>query len=68
MKLTIGDLEAMAGTTLDAAAAAQILGCHPQSLRDQARRDPSALGFPVSIIGRRVIIPREPFIKWINGQ
>ena len=38
------------------------------TLRDQARRDPSALGFPVSIIGRRVIIPREPFIQWIKGQ
>lgn len=47
--------------------AARILGTNPQSIRAQAHRDPLALGFPVIVIGRRVLIPRKPFTSFIQG-
>ncbi len=44
------------------------LGVHPQSLRMQARLDPSKLGFPITVIGKAVRIPKQGFINWIKGQ
>ncbi len=46
--------------------AARLLGVHPQSIREQAHRDPKKLGFPVSVVGTRVLIPKEPFYKFIG--
>lgn len=43
-----------------------ILGCDPQCLRSQARSDPSVLGFPVTIIGRKIRIPRIPFLEYVG--
>lgn len=47
---------------------APVLGCKPYSLTLQARDDPAALGFPVCVVGRRVLIPRVPFLTWIDGE
>lgn len=47
---------------------APVLGCKPYSLTLQAREDPSALGFPVCVMGTRVRIPRVPFLNWIDGE
>lgn len=47
---------------------APVLGCKPYSLTLQARDDPAALGFPVCVVGRRVLIPRVPFLAWIDGE
>ena len=46
--------------------AGKLLGVHPQSIREQAHRDPKKLGFPVSVVGTRVLIPKEPFYKFIG--
>lgn len=46
--------------------AARLLGVHPQSIRDQAHIDPKMLGFPVCVIGARVLIPKEPFYRFIG--
>lgn len=46
---------------------ARVLGVHPQTVRDQAHTDPRALGFPVIVVGSRVLIPRKPFINFIKG-
>ena len=48
--------------------AASYFGCNPQKLREQAHRDREKLGFPVSIIGNRVKIPKEAFIKFCKGE
>lgn len=48
--------------------AADILGCDPYKINVQARKDPSKLGFPVTIIGSRVKIPRRAFIRWMEGN
>lgn len=47
---------------------APILGVNPQSIRTQAQKDVRQLGFPASVIGNRVLIPKEGFLKWIGGE
>lgn len=46
---------------------APVLECDPQKIRTQAHTDPAMLGFPVSVIGTRVKIPRKPFISFVEG-
>lgn len=57
-------LRASEKTMLTPAEVAPVLGCKPYSINVQAQHDPAALGFPVCVLGRRVLIPREPFISW----
>ena len=45
---------------------APIIGCDPQWIRDTARSNPDALGFPVLIVGRRTKIPRIPFLRYLG--
>ena len=51
---------------LIASEAAKILGCSPQLLRDTAHNNPSGLGFPVVVVGKRVLIPKLPFYKYLG--
>lgn len=46
---------------------AKALNIIPQGLRNQARADPKMLGFPVTVIGSRILIPRKPFIAFFEG-
>lgn len=46
---------------------ADIIGCDPHKIRVQAKTHPELIGFPVSVIGARVRIPRRPFIQWVEG-
>ena len=43
---------------------APILKADPLYLRETARQAPEALGFPVCVVGRRVKIPRVPFLRF----
>ena len=43
-----------------------ILECNPNDLRGQARDRPDLLGFPVTVYGTRVKIPRLPFIQFVE--
>ena len=43
---------------------APILKADPLYLREPARQAPEALGFPVSVVGRRVKLPRVPFLRF----
>lgn len=52
---------------LTPAEAAEALGCRAYAINVQARQDPARLGFPVSVIGRRVRIPRLGFLRWADG-
>lgn len=45
---------------------AEVLKCHPQSIRHQAHDDPSKLGFPVCVIGNKTIIPRTSFLRFFG--
>lgn len=45
---------------------APVLGCKPYSVNVQAKADISKLGFPVTMMGTRVLIPRLGFIRWVQ--
>jgi hypothetical protein len=47
---------------------AKFMGRNPQSLREQARVDPDRLGFPVSVIGVTLSIPKPGFLRWCEGR
>lgn len=51
---------------LSIADVALVLQSDAQCLRSQARSNPELLGFPVTIIGRRVRIPRIPFLAYVG--
>lgn len=52
---------------LDCSDIAPFLKCDAQDIRSQAQSDPRKLGFPVCIVGTRVKIPREGFLRWFKG-
>lgn len=64
---TLNDLRASAEATISAAEAASVLGMSPQWLRLMARESPGKLGFPVIVYGKRVKIPRLPFLHYLEG-
>lgn len=47
---------------------AKIMGCGAQSIRVQAETQPELIGFPISIIGRRIRIPRVPFLRFLGEE
>ena len=65
--MTLQEIEASDKTFLNAEDVAPILECDPQDLRGQAQRDPSKLGFPVIVIGKRVKFPRAGFLSFVSG-
>ena len=65
--ITLSDLEAMTCPTITADIAAAVLDQDSQNIRDQAHYDPKMLGYPVIVNGRRVKIPRIPFINYLRG-
>ena len=44
------------------------LGCKMYAINCQAQHDPEKLGFPVTIMGTRVRIPKAGFIAWAEGR
>ena len=66
--LTLQDLKHIDSDYLTPAVAAKILRCCPYSINVQAHDDASKLGYPVCVQGRRVRIPRLPFINYMEGQ
>lgn len=68
INLTLADVEAMDALTLTPAQVGSVLGMHPNTIRWQARENPTALGFPVIVIKSRVRIPRIPFLRFMSGD
>lgn len=66
--MTLEEMRASDKVTVTPAEAASVLGCSPQGLRMTAREDPLSLGFPVTVIGTRVFIPRAPFVTFLTGS
>lgn len=46
----------------------KFLGCAQYAINCQAQNDPEKLGYPVSVAGSRVRIPKAGFIAWVEGQ
>ena len=66
--LTLKEIEAMECNTLSIKTASEYLGCDPQLLRDEARKNPKYLGFPIVQIGHSFKIPKEGFVNWAKGM
>lgn len=64
--MTIEEMQTSKSIYLSVSEVASVLHCDPQALRVQAHTNPQALGYPVIIIGRRVRIPRIPFLHYLG--
>ena len=65
--MTLSEIKQTDKLMLTPADVAPVLGCDPNGIRVTARTRPELLGFPVSVVGTRVKIPRIAFIKFIEG-
>lgn len=61
-------IKALPDEMITVAQAAKVLRVSPQGLREAARQRPDLLGFPATVCGRVVKIPRKPFIKFVQGE
>jgi hypothetical protein len=66
-QVTLKEIEESTKILLNAEDIAPILECDPQDLRCQAQLDPSKLGFPTIVIGRRVKFPRQAFLAFLGA-
>lgn len=53
---------------LNSADIAEVIGCDPYALTVAAREQPSLLGFPATVIGKRVRFPRRAFLRYLSGE
>ncbi len=60
------DIEALNKAMLFPADVSEYLRCNPYSINIQAKEDAKKLGFPVVIIGTRVLIPKDGFINYMR--
>lgn len=65
---TLKDIEEIPKDMLTIMDIRDYLECDANSFREQARKDPSKLGFPVIVICNRIKIPKIPFIKFMKGE
>ena len=65
---TLEELEALPCEVLTCAQVAKILHADPFMIHEQARKDPSKLGFKVIVHGTRVKIPKSAFIAFMREK
>lgn len=63
--MTLEEIRRSDKVLLTPADVAPVLGADPQTIRTAAL-NPQTLGFPVSRIGKRTIIPRKPFLAFLG--
>ena len=66
--MTLDDLRQSTRDVLTPTEVASILGIRADALRVTAREAPERLGFRVIVVGRRVLIPKQAFWNWMNGN
>lgn len=66
--MTLDEITASDEPFLNAQDVSDLLHCDPHAIRVQAQSDPDLIGFPVSVIGKRVRIPRIPFLRFIGKE
>lgn len=64
--LSLEELEALPVEVLTCKQIAPLLGADPYTIHQQAMARPDMLGFPVICAGRRVKIPKRPFVKFMR--
>ena len=66
--MTIAEIEASPKEMLTCTDVAEILCAQAYTIHLTAELRPELLGFPVIMMGRRVKIPKRPFLKFIKGE
>ena len=64
---TLHEVEQSSKEMLTCADIAPIFGADAHSIRLAAHKDPRMLGFPVVVIGNRVLIPREGLLNFCRA-
>lgn len=64
--MTLNEIESSTKEVLTCQDVSGVLQCNPATLHMQAMEEPWRLGFPVIVMGRRVKIPRRPFLSFIK--
>lgn len=67
-RTTLDTIRQMSRETLTPAIVAGVIGCDPHYIRLAAREVPEQLGFPTIVMGSRVLIPREAFLQFMEGE
>lgn len=65
-RLTLQQLIESDKEFLTAGDIAGVVGCDPNNIRVVAHQKPELLGFPVTVMGTRVRIPRIPFLRFMG--
>lgn len=65
--MTLEELRAYDKAFITPGIAAEFLGCSPHWIRLTARNEPEKLNFPVQLVGSRTKIPKEGFIRFMEG-
>lgn len=66
--MRLHDIIKMDKDFLTPADVAGVLNCTPQLIRYQAVNSPEKLGFHFCIIGNRIKIPKESFVRWMQEK
>ena len=66
--LTLDDIRQMNDVCLVPDTVGRVIGCDPHNIRCAAKVNPEMLGFPIIRVGTRTLIPRLPFIKFMEGE
>lgn len=65
---TLEEVEALPGEILTCENVAGVLQVKPYNLCVQAKQNPAMIPFPVLVVGTRVKIPKQPFLKFMRGE
>lgn len=64
--MTLAEIKQSNELYLIAEDVAPLLRTNPNTIRAQAKERPELLGFPVVVLGKRVIIPRRAFLEFFG--
>lgn len=64
--MTLPEIMESSKAVLTAEDIAPVLGASAQHIRLCAKQCPEQLGFPVTVLGSRVKIPRKPFLEYLG--
>ena len=65
-RYTLADVRAMNGDTITPQIAGDVLGCTGFLIGKMCQNEPEKVPFPFICIGRKTIIPRAGFIRWMD--
>lgn len=66
--MTIDEIRASDKPMLTVQDISEVLGAHPQWIRDTIKQTPERVGYHFTFSGNRILIPRVGFINWYEGR